>query len=125
MTQAITGQVLVPRTVHGVPSGTYDGSSLDWYSDPIKAANYYRSSSYSTAFINVEGFSGLITLQGTHDQNPDFFGTWTDIASYGDIDDITTYTDYHPIVILGNYAWIQARIQNFNSGIILAVTVNY
>ena len=37
----IVSHTLVPRTVHGEPSGNYDGSSLDWYSDPVKAANYY------------------------------------------------------------------------------------
>lgn len=125
MAQAFTIETLVPFTQAGVPSGNYDGSSLDWYGDPVKAANYYRTSSFSTAFVNVEGFTGLITIQGSHDQIPTFTGTWTDIVQYGDINDIVVYTDFHPLVIVGNYVWLQARIQNFESGIIKAVTVNY
>ena len=124
-TQTTFSQTLIPLTICGQPSGNYDGSSLDWVGNMAKGANYYRSSSLSTVFINVEGFAGLITIQGTHDQNPDYTSTWTDLASYGDIEDITTYTDYHPIPIVGNYTWLQARIQNFVSGEIKAVTVLY
>lgn len=125
MTQSITVETLIPLTVYSEPSGNYDGSSLDWQGNPVKAANYYRTSSYSTVYVNVEGFRGLITIQGTHDQIPEFNGTWTDIVSYGDITDQEVYTDYHPIVIVGNYTWLRAEVQNFVAGIIKTVDVNY
>ena len=38
----ITTETLLNSTVHGIPSGNYDGSSQDWFSDAVKAANYYR-----------------------------------------------------------------------------------
>lgn len=125
MTQSVTIEILIPLTVYSQPSGNYDGSSLDWQGNPVKAANYYRSSSYSTVFVNVEGFRGLITIQGTQDQVPDYTSTWTNLAFYGDITDTEVYTDYHPIVIIGNYTWIRAWVQNFTSGEIKAVTANY
>lgn len=125
MTQSITTEILIPLTVYSQPSGNYDGSSLDWEGNPVKAANYYRSSSYSTVFVNVEGFRGLITIQGTQNQIPTFSSTWTNIVEYGDINDEQAYTDYHPLVIIGNYTWLRARVQNFISGEIKAVTVNY
>jgi hypothetical protein len=125
MSQAITVELMIPLTVYSQPSGNYDGSSLNWQGDPVKAASYYRTSSYSTVYVNVEGFTGLITIQGLQDQNPTYDGTWTNIAEYGDITDTEVYTDYHPIVIVGNYTWLRAWVQNFTSGIIKAVTVNY
>lgn len=125
MTQALTVETLIPLTIYNQPSGNYDGSSLDWQGDPAKAANYYRTSSYSTVYVNVEGFRGLITIQGTHDQIPTFDSTWTNIIAYGDITDTEVYTDYHPLVIIGNYAWIRAAVQNFTSGEIKAVTAHY
>ncbi len=39
---AITRDTILDTTVYGTPSGNYDGSSQDWLSDPVKAANYYR-----------------------------------------------------------------------------------
>ena len=33
---------LLENIVEGIPSGNYDGSSLDFSSDPVEAAGYYQ-----------------------------------------------------------------------------------
>ena len=53
---------LIPLTVAGTPSGNYDGSSQDWYSDPIKAANYYKGHGFiQTVWFNLENYNSSHT----------------------------------------------------------------
>lgn len=123
---------LIPLTVSGTPSGNYDGSSANWYSDPIKAANYYKGhGSTQTVWFNLENFQGTIFIQATLDRSPgavtdDDFGTnpgWFNVTSYGG--DSSIITDYHPIVVPGNFTWLRAQIVNFNFGTIIRVNVTY
>ena len=37
----LTTESLLGNTVYGTPSGNYDGSSTEFYGDPVIAANYY------------------------------------------------------------------------------------
>jgi len=46
-----------------------------------------------------------------------------DVNTYGD--GSSTYTDYHPVNVTGNFVWFRARVQNFDSGEIQFVTVTY
>lgn len=123
---------LIPLTVAGTPSGNYDGSSQDWFTDPIKAANYYKGHGFiQTVWFNLENFQGTIIIQATLDRSPgavtdEDFDTspgWFDVARYGD--DSTIITDYHPITVPGNFTWLRAEIQNFNFGTIIRVNVTY
>jgi len=118
-------EVLLPLTVHGEPSGQYDGSSLDWNGLPVKAADYYGHQSLQTVFFNVTNFSGLIIIKATHDQNPNYDSTWAVVAEYGSLDDSQAITDYHPIQVYGNFSWLRATVENFTEGTIQAVTVVY
>jgi hypothetical protein len=122
---SLSSYILLPRTIHGEPSGEYDGSSLDWEGAPVKASDYYRYSDIETVFFNVIDFTGLITIQGTHDQNPAYNSVWVPIISYGDLEDSVPVTDYHPYTIYGNWAWLRAQVLNFRSGEIKAVTLVY
>jgi hypothetical protein len=122
---SLSSYILLPRTIHGEPSGEYDGSSLDWEGDPVKASDYYRYSNVETVFFNVIDFTGLITIQGTNDQNAAYNSVWVPIISYGDLEDSVPVTDYHPYTIYGNWAWLRAQVLNFRSGEIKAVTLVY
>ena len=55
----MTTQTILGTTVYGVPSGNYDGSSQDWSSDPVTAANYYRGrGGVQTVTFSVTQFEG-------------------------------------------------------------------
>ena len=123
----VSSYTLVPRTVYGEPSGNYDGSSLDWYSDPVKAVNYYRGQGHlQTINFNLDGFQGLIVIQATLDAIPDLYATvWATVAELGDIDTSSQITTYRPITVAGNFTWLRAHIIDFQDGVINAVTVVY
>lgn len=127
----INNVTIIPLTVVGVPSGNYDGSSQDWYSDPVKAANYYKGHGFiQTIWFNVTDFSGIITIQATLDRDPGNVNdtayatssSWFTVTEFGDSSIIT---DYRPIAVPGNFTWLRARIQNFDSGTINRVHVTY
>jgi hypothetical protein len=124
--------ILLPLTIHGSPSGNYDGSSADFYGDPVKAVNYYRGQgSIETVWFNLESFQGQITIEANVDQDPGdvLLDTpeqrlnWFAVGSFGDLS--STVTDYYPLVLTGNYTWLRARVQGFENGTIRAVTVVY
>jgi hypothetical protein len=128
----ITSHILVPRTVYGEPSGNYDGSSLDWWSDPIKAANYYRGQGHvQTINFNLDQVIGKIIIQATLQSFPGTFAdedyitnkSWFQVAEIGD--DVFPTTEYRVVTVQGNFTWIRANITDFQSGIIQAVTVVY
>jgi hypothetical protein len=115
---------LLPTTVYGQASGNYDGSSQDWYSDPGKAANYYRGNgSIQTITFGVNNFVGLVTLQATLETNPND-AEWFDLYDFGDPSTVYPLTDRHPTTVTGNFTWLRVFVQNFDSGNI-TVTVNY
>lgn len=118
-----TTVVILDTTEFGVPSGNYDGSSSDWYSDSVQAANYYRGrGGLQTFLIRVTGFMGLVVLEATLDTLQDT-ATWFSIYDYGDLS--STTTDYHPVSIAGNFVWLRARIEGFEAGTIDSITVTY
>ena len=73
-------QVMLDSTTYGVPSGNYDGSSLDWDSDAVRAADYYRGrGGVQTINFDLTGFQGRIKLQGTLNSdspNANWFDTY-------------------------------------------------
>jgi hypothetical protein len=122
----MTTKTILGTTEYGVPSGNYDGSSQDWSSDPVTAANYYRGrGGLQTVLISVTGFEGLIYIDGTLDTVPSSVDTkWFNTYVYGDGSTIPL-TDYHPANIIGNFTWIRLRIEGFSGGRINAVTISY
>jgi len=117
--------LLVPYTEHGIPSGNYDGSSLEFTSDSVKAVGYYRGrSGISTVIYRVESFIGDITIEATLDADP-ATATWVPVADFGDGSSDSSSTDIYPENVLGNYAWMRAKITRFETGIIDKVTVTY
>jgi len=112
-----TTVILLPSTIHGVPSGNYDGSSQDFVGTPAKAANYYRGRG---------GVQGDVTIQATLDADPATV-QWFDVTSYGDgsTADSTTITDVHYDSVLGNFTWLRAVVTNFTDGTIELVSATY
>ena len=120
----MTTKTILGTTVYGVPSGNYDGSSQDWYSDPATAANYYQGrSGIQTITFSVTGFEGTMILEACLDADPaeaNWFVTYT----YGDGSSIPL-TDYHPATITGNFTWMRVRVEVFDGGAINSVTITY
>lgn len=121
----ITTETLLAQTVHGTPSGNYDGSSQDWFSDAVKAANYYRGrGSVQTVAIDVAGFQGTMVVQATLDEDPTDQAAWFNVYTY-DAGSVSPVTDYHPEAILGNFTWLRVRVEDFSTGTINTVTASY
>lgn len=113
---------LLEETIFGSASGNYDGSSMDFYGTPNKGVGYYLGQgSIQTVIIQVTGFQGFITIQGTLDNNSDG-ESWVDVATYGDS---TIQTDYHPITVTGNFTWLRVFVTGFDGGTINGVNVIY
>ena len=128
----VINETLIPFTVYGTPSGNYDGSSSQFVGSPAKAVNYYRGQGHlETVWINVENFMGVITVEANLDREPglpeeDDYWTnqsWFTVATYGDPS--SSVTDYHPIVIAGNYTWLRVKITDFNGGTIRLISLTY
>lgn len=120
----ITTETILDTTVDGVPSGNYDGSSQDWYSDAVKAANYYRGrGGIQTIQFDVTGFEGLIHLEATLDMDP-ATATWFSTFTFGD-GSTTPLTDRHPETVIGNFTWMRVRVVGFSGGTIDSVTISY
>ena len=116
----MTTKTILGTTVYGTPSGTYDGSSLDWYSDPATAANYYqgRGGVQTFAFQNTAA-AGTMYVEACLDSDP-AEANWFDIYSYS--------LESFPVLsatITGNFTWIRVRVINFTAGTIDSVTITY
>lgn len=120
----MTTKTILGTTEYGVPSGNYDGSSQDWSSDPVAAANYYRGrGSVQTVTFSVANFEGIMHLDACLDDNP-AEANWFETFVYGDGSTIPL-TDYHPATVTGNFTWMRVRVEAFSGGIINTVTITY
>lgn len=120
----MTTKTIIDATVYGVPSGNYDGSSQDWISDAVTAANYYRGQgSVQTVLFSVTEFEGDMILEATLDSNPDS-AAWFETFTYGD-GSTAPLSDYHPESVQGNFVWMRVRVANFSGGTINTVTITY
>lgn len=122
MTTYSTVSVL-DNVVYGTASGNYDGSSQLFYSNAVPAANYYAGNgSVQTILYNLSDFVGVITLQATLNDLPDQ-AQWFDISVRGD--GSTADSGITSATVTGNFSWIRARVEAFDSGTIQAVNLSY
>jgi hypothetical protein len=120
---AYTTIALVDNVTYGTASGNYDGSSEDWFSDAVPAANYYGGQgALQTVTYRLQDFVGVITIQATLNDHQDS-APWFDVATYSDGSTIETGTI--PVNVLGNFTWLRAQITGFAGGTIQAITVAY
>jgi len=119
----VNNLTILGLTVNGIPSGNYDGSSLDFDSDGAKGVGYYRGQgSIQTVYQRITGFEGVITIQATLDQNWET-AQWVDINTFGDAS--TIVSGVYPVSLTGNYTWLRVRITDFTAGTIDSITVVY
>lgn len=120
---AYTTVALVDNVTYGTASGNYDGSSQDWYSDAVPAANYYGGQgALQTITYRLQDFVGVITIQATlNDQQES--APWFTVATYSDGSTIETGTI--PVNVVGNFTWLRAHITGFEAGTIQAITAAY
>lgn len=121
-----TTQTLLSNVVYGSPSGNYDGSSSDWVTDAVQAADYYHGrGNLQTVLFSVTDFEGDITVEATLDSTPNSVDTkWFHTYVFGD-GSTMPLTDYHATNIAGNFVWIRLRISGFAGGSINSVTISY
>ena len=118
-----TTQTLVDNVVYGTASGNYDGSSQDWYSDAVPAANYYGGQgSLQTITYRLQDFVGLITIEATLN-DAQLSAPWFEVATYSDGSTVETGTI--PVNVVGNFTWLRAKITGFDAGTIQAITAAY
>lgn len=118
----LTQITLVNAVEYGVPSGNYDGSSADFFSDAAQAVGFYQGQgSVQTVLINVANFTGSVITQATLGNNPES-AAWFDVDVY---EPVTNTTQIHSVSAVGNFVWIRVAVQGFESGIINSVTLSY
>ena len=114
---------ILDTTTHGIPSGNYDGSSMEFNSDGAKGVGYYRGQgSIQTVYQRITGFQGVITIQATLDQNWEE-ALWVDVNTFDC--SASPSTTYQPATLTGNYTWLRAKITDFSAGTINSITVVY
>lgn len=117
-------KTVITNVYHGVPSGNYDGSSLDFVTDPIMASGYYQGyGSVMTVRINVSGFRGTIVAEGS-------LSDYVDNAIYFRYEDdafiaTSPETGIFVMNIIGNLVWCRFAISDFTAGTINSITVTY
>ena len=120
----MTTKTILATTVYGEPSGNYDGSSQDWSSDPVTAANYYRGrGGVQTITFSVAGFEGNMILEACLDEDP-AEANWFETYIYGDGSTIPL-TDYHPATISVNFTWMRACVEGFSGCSINSEIITY
>jgi len=118
-----TTQTLLENVVYGTASGNYDGSSQDFYSDAVPAANYYGGQgSLQTVTYQLQNFVGIITIQATLNDTQES-APWFTVATYGD--GSTAETGTTPVNAVGNFVWLRAHIVGFDAGTIQYINVAY
>lgn len=118
-----TTQTLLSDVIHGQASGNYDGSSQDWYSNAVPAANYYAGNgSIQTIYYNLTGFVGILTIEATLNDLPEQ-AQWFEISERGD--GINPDTGLTTATVTGNFSWLRARVEGFDAGTIVSVSAVY
>jgi hypothetical protein len=122
----LTTLPLLESTVNGIPSGNYDGSSLDFVGNAQIAVNYYGGQgSIQTVTISVTNFTGDVRLEATLN---DSLAVNTDQAYWFEVDQylrLLPTTQIYPVTLTGNFTYMRARILDFETGTINAITITY
>lgn len=119
----VNNLTILGTTQYGVPSGNYDGSSLDFDSDGVKGVGYYRGQgSIQTVYQRITDFQGVIVIQATLDQNWET-AKWVDVNTFGDRSSVVS--GVYPVSLTGNYTWLRVRVLDFSAGQIDSITVVY
>jgi hypothetical protein len=119
---SLNNKTILDYTVYGTASGNYDGSSLDFVSNGVQAADYYEGQgSIQTVNIRVTDFVGTIKIQASLNDTLES-ALWFDVEDF--IAD-PARTGYYPISLVGNYVWIRVEVVDFTQGAIDSITLTY
>jgi hypothetical protein len=115
---------LLPTTTYGTPSGNYDGSSVDWSGVDQQAANYYGGfGGLQTVAFFLNAFQGRIRIQATLASTPVTDEEWFQVYDFDSTSEITTENFSQNIT--GNFTWIRAKVEDFETGTITKVMLSY
>lgn len=118
-----TTYTMLTRTVHGEPSGNYDGSSLFFTGTPVKAANFYQGlGSMQTIVIRTTDFQGIVLLQATLETDPEL-ALYFDTQEFGDA--LYPQTGVFTFSVRGNLVWMRPEVIDFTAGTIESITITY
>lgn len=118
----LNNEYLLPLTIYGTASGNYDGSSLDFISDPVRGANYYGGQgSLQTATIRTEGFQGNVSIQATLNDQPSIQAAWFEVDTFSNPSPASSIDGR---TINGNFTFMRAVVTDFESGSI-SITLTY
>lgn len=117
-----TVNVLLPLTQRGTPSGNYDGTVVPFAGVAQKAQAYYNGKSAATVALFLNGFVGVVEIQGTLESDPQTTN-WVTLATVGD--NVTPLTSNTAQDVVGNLVWVRAEVKRFTSGAINKATVSY
>lgn len=121
---SLNTNTLLTTTTFGIPSGNYNGTTPDFVSNVVAAANYYGGQgSIQTITIQLTDFVGKITLRATLNDLAES-APWFDLDVYDNTagPGETTTVSYAPI---GNFTWLRADITEFTGGTINSITVAF
>ena len=119
----LNNEYLLDTTVYGTPSGNYDGTSQDFYGNPVRAANYYGGQgAIQTVTITVTDFVGEIKLEATLNDQPSIQAAWFEVD---DFVRPSTDTETYTTTITGNFTFMRAQIIGFSAGTINSITITY
>lgn len=118
----VNESMLLPLTIHGTPSGNYDGSSLAFDSDPVRAANYYGGQgSIQTATIRTEGFQGNVSIQATLNDQPSIQAAWFEVDSLSNPSPASAIDGR---TVVGSFTFMRAQVTDFEAGSI-SITLTF
>ena len=116
-------QEILTTTTYGEAAGNYDGSSQDWLTPFVIAANYYGGQgSIQTFNIRTTDFVGEIELQATLNDQPSIDAAWFRIDRFIAP---TPRTDNYTVTVTGNFTYARAHIIGFDGGTINSITETY
>lgn len=119
----MTTKILLEQTVHGQPSGNYDGSSQDFTADPQEGPGYYLGySGVQTLTVSVTDFDGVVHIEGTLDSDP-HVANWVEVFSFEDSSAGQSYVEI--VDLLGQFVWMRTRITGFAAGTINEIVTQY
>jgi len=110
-------------TTHGTAAGNYDGSSMDWASDGVRAADYYRGyGGLQSIRYQLTNFVGIIYFEATLDPTAED-ANWFVTLTVGD--GSSAVTDLRSQSIVGNFTWMRVKVEGFDSGTINYINITY
>lgn len=95
------------------------GAISDGVGEKVKGNSYYKNSSnILTVLTDMTTVDATVKIEATLVSNPDD-NDWFDITPSIMLDGISTET------VHGNFVWVRASVENYVSGIINSIAIQY